>query len=629
MEQNPSFGTTASSSAAHSGLSSFSVPSSGSAPLISAAHPNGVRHDIPGPTNPPYLVHPNVSPTHTNPNPPHQGYTDPSNPPQPSTPLTIHSEFKEYSDLIQNLGAIGQSPAPAPALTLPPATAPTLAPDPESAPVTQAGILPAKQASKSGRVVHARQTSIQMRKGPLIFATASEPAEAASVKVQPTPSSPQAAQPPETPPKPNSVQNGSPGVYPSPPAEYSSLLDEAAARSRHRQRLAPTESDKNFYPSTVVPNQVNQPHERTQNRSVPAPSALPRPPPRSPHRPPTQIQQSPSQIPRPLPKPVPPQKSQTSLSPQRDTQNQNASPKAEGQDHSSLFGTQPSPHRVLTKGKQPSAKPATPPTSPKKHVRRLDPSPELNDQARTNSGTSSHPNSDAKNEVPEPPQMSPAAPAGDASVQEAPGRQSSHPDLGGQGDDDALAMKRRSNDVNNKVDIPFLKAPPTPDSPHGHSGDQSPRGSAFETQPPPPPPPLVADSISQLAASAGPYEPVIPKVRARPMTGISMSAEFSLFGFLSDAGLLFNLLGYLSFYDWIVLSSISKQIRNQLQEERDLREEVLERYLDTIGYERWGWGEPEPLALSLRVLFYFPLELSYLKKSLIKVCSFPRTSTIT
>ena len=113
------------------------------------------------------------------------------------------------------------------------------------------------------------------------------------------------------------------------------------------------------------------------------------------------------------------------------------------------------------------------------------------------------------------------------------------------------------------------------------------------------------------------------------MTGISMSAEFSLFGFLSDAGLLFNLLGYLSFYDWIVLSSISKQIRNQLQEERDLREEVLERYLDTIGYERWGWGEPEPLALSLRVLFYFPLDLSYLKKSLIKVCSFPRTSTIT
>src|ERR1700685_4321123 len=101
-----------------------------------------------------------------------------------------------------------------------------------------------------------------------------------------------------------------------------------------------------------------------------------------------------------------------------------------------------------------------------------------------------------------------------------------------------------------------------PVSPDNDSRDQSRHESSVEISspsPPPPPPPLVADAMSQLAASAGPYEPVIPKPRPRPMTAFSMTA-FSLAGFLSDASLLFNLLSYLSFYDWIMLSTISKQV---------------------------------------------------------------------
>lgn len=84
------------------------------------------------------------------------------------------------------------------------------------------------------------------------------------------------------------------------------------------------------------------------------------------------------------------------------------------------------------------------------------------------------------------------------------------------------------------------------------------------------------------------------------MTAFSMTA-FTLTGFLSDAGLLYSLLGYLTFYDWVMLSSISKQVHSQLEEERDLREEVLERYLETVGYERWTWNTEEPLSLTIQV----------------------------
>lgn len=65
--------------------------------------------------------------------------------------------------------------------------------------------------------------------------------------------------------------------------------------------------------------------------------------------------------------------------------------------------------------------------------------------------------------------------------------------------------------------------------------------------------------------------------------------------------LLCALLQYLSFYDWCILQAVSKSLRSQLSHVKELKEEVLERYLSTIGYARWIWEEKEPLVISLRV----------------------------
>ena len=67
--------------------------------------------------------------------------------------------------------------------------------------------------------------------------------------------------------------------------------------------------------------------------------------------------------------------------------------------------------------------------------------------------------------------------------------------------------------------------------------------------------------------------------------------------------LLRALLQCLSFYDWCVLYGVNKSLRSQLGHVRELKEEVLERYLSTIGYARWVWEEDEPLAITLRVRY--------------------------
>jgi len=65
--------------------------------------------------------------------------------------------------------------------------------------------------------------------------------------------------------------------------------------------------------------------------------------------------------------------------------------------------------------------------------------------------------------------------------------------------------------------------------------------------------------------------------------------------------LLRALLQYLSFYDWCILQAVNKSLRSQLSHVKELKEEILERYLSTIGYARWAWEEDEPLVISLRV----------------------------
>jgi len=65
--------------------------------------------------------------------------------------------------------------------------------------------------------------------------------------------------------------------------------------------------------------------------------------------------------------------------------------------------------------------------------------------------------------------------------------------------------------------------------------------------------------------------------------------------------LLRALLQYMTFYDGCILQAINKSLRSQLSHAKELKEEVLERYLFTIGYARWVWEGDEPLMISLRV----------------------------
>jgi hypothetical protein len=75
----------------------------------------------------------------------------------------------------------------------------------------------------------------------------------------------------------------------------------------------------------------------------------------------------------------------------------------------------------------------------------------------------------------------------------------------------------------------------------------------------------------------------------------------TIIDFLSDPQLLSSLLSYFTFYDWCLLSSLSKEIRILLVQSPVLRETVLERFLKTVGYSRWVWEDPDPLLLSLQV----------------------------
>lgn len=123
---------------------------------------------------------------------------------------------------------------------------------------------------------------------------------------------------------------------------------------------------------------------------------------------------------------------------------------------------------------------------------------------------------------------------------------------------------------------PAPRAPPTPPSPEDYKRVR--RGHVLEKSPP-----------QALAA--------LPVKEDRP------PEPFLLDVFLSHAGILAALLPYLSFYEWLVLSSVTKKIRSvtSAKGDADLKEVILERYLKTVGYSRWLWGSTEPLVLTLEV----------------------------
>ena len=76
---------------------------------------------------------------------------------------------------------------------------------------------------------------------------------------------------------------------------------------------------------------------------------------------------------------------------------------------------------------------------------------------------------------------------------------------------------------------------------------------------------------------------------------------YPLLAHLSEPVLLENLLAYLSYYEWLTLTSVSKDTRRVLYE--DGREQVLSRYLHIVGYSKWVWKDPEPLILTVEVRF--------------------------
>ena len=79
---------------------------------------------------------------------------------------------------------------------------------------------------------------------------------------------------------------------------------------------------------------------------------------------------------------------------------------------------------------------------------------------------------------------------------------------------------------------------------------------------------------------------------------------YPLVAHLADTILLEELLCYLTYYDWLTLAFVSKEVRLTMYEKG--REQILERYLRTVGYARWSWASQEPLELRVQVCYVRP-----------------------
>lgn len=110
-------------------------------------------------------------------------------------------------------------------------------------------------------------------------------------------------------------------------------------------------------------------------------------------------------------------------------------------------------------------------------------------------------------------------------------------------------------------------------------------------------------SRSSRMRSLGSQEVLSSEVETVPEDDEDWSS-YPLVKHLSEPSLLAALLNELSFPEWMALWSLSKEVRTMLEQVRELREEVLERYLGIVGYVRWRWEPqtPEPFRLTLKEL---------------------------
>ena len=86
------------------------------------------------------------------------------------------------------------------------------------------------------------------------------------------------------------------------------------------------------------------------------------------------------------------------------------------------------------------------------------------------------------------------------------------------------------------------------------------------------------------------------------------SGYFNLAQLLSPHQVVRTPLENMNFYEWAILPSISKEIRIISVQSPLPQEEMLEPFLKTVGYGRWGWNEPKPLSLSLWVRIRITIE---------------------
>ena len=115
-------------------------------------------------------------------------------------------------------------------------------------------------------------------------------------------------------------------------------------------------------------------------------------------------------------------------------------------------------------------------------------------------------------------------------------------------------------------------------------------------------PPKNVEEMEVFAGKSQPHTPAESRASTRPQSQMSTSTDSSsypLLAHLSDPVLLESLLAYLSYFEWLKLSTASKEVRQVLYE--DGREQVLSRYLQTVGYSKWTWNDPEPLILTIEV----------------------------
>jgi hypothetical protein len=108
----------------------------------------------------------------------------------------------------------------------------------------------------------------------------------------------------------------------------------------------------------------------------------------------------------------------------------------------------------------------------------------------------------------------------------------------------------------------------------------------------------------------------ISKGEVEAARALAVAIYYPLEKHIANLELLEELLLYLSFQEFAAFSSTSKRIRTMLEDRKELRETVLERFLGTVGYMTWEFGNKEPLELTLKVCVHpSPPRMSLTRKT--------------